>query len=70
MLTVTKTTYGATSKNNKLLKVTSNIKDAIQKLEEEKDKKNETINDYTKLIQSIKKEYQSLALENKLFKKR
>ena len=36
---VTKATYGAISKNNKLLKVTSGIKHAIQKIEEEKTKK-------------------------------
>ena len=65
MLKVKKTTYGAISKNNELLKLTSDIKHAIQKIEEEeKNRKNKTINDYAKLIQSIKKEYQRLALEN------
>ena len=63
MLKVKKTTYGAISKNNELLKLTSDIKHAIRKIEEEKNRKNKTINDYAKLIQSIKKEYQRLALE-------
>ena len=36
-----------------------------------KNKKNpKTINDYAKLIQSIKKEYQKLALENEILKKK
>ena len=70
MLKVKKTTYGAIPKNNELLKLTSDIKHGIQKIEEEKNKKNKTINDYAKLIQSIKKEYQWLALENELLKKK
>ena len=69
MLKVKKTIYGAISKNNELLKLTSDIKHAIQKIEEEKNRKNKTINDYAKLIQSIRKEYQRLALENEIFKK-
>ena len=64
MLKVKKTTYGAIPKNNERLKLTSDIKHAIQKVEEEKNRKNKTINDYAKLIQSIKKEYQRLTLEN------
>ena len=65
-----KTTYGAIPKNNELIKLTSESKQAIQKIEEEKNKKNpQKINDYAKLIQSIKKEYQKLALENQIFKK-
>ena len=62
MLKVKKTTYGALPKNNELLKLTPDI-------EEEKNRKNKTINDYAKLIQSIRKEYQRLALENEIFKK-
>ena len=50
MLKVKKTTYGAIPKNNERLKLTSDIKHAIQKIEEEKYKKNKTINDYAKLI--------------------
>ena len=53
MLKVKKATYGAIPKNNKLK---SHIKHEIQKIEEEKNRKNKTINDYAKLIQSIKKE--------------
>ena len=52
------------------LKITSDIKHAIQKIEEEKNKNKRTINDYTKLIQPIEKEYQRLALENELLKKK
>ena len=69
MLKVKKATYGAIPKNNKLLKLKSHIKHEIQKIEEEKNRKNKTINDYAKLIQSIRKEYQRLALENEIFKK-
>ena len=50
MLNVKKTTYGALSKNNGLLKLTSDIKHAIQKIEEKKNRKNKTINGYAKLI--------------------
>ena len=52
------------------LKITSDIKHAIQKIEDEKNKNKRTINDYTKLIQPIEKEYQRLALENELLKKK
>ena len=52
MLKVKKSTYSALPKNNELSKLTSDM-------EEEKNRKNKTINDYAKLIQSIKKEYQS-----------
>ena len=69
MLKVKKTTYGLTPKNNELTKLTAEIKKAIQKAEEEKNKKSKVINDYAKLIQSIKKEYQKLVLENDLLKK-
>ena len=69
MLKVKKTTYGLIPKNNELTKLTAEIKKAIQKTEEEKNKKNKVINDYAKLIQSIKKEYQKLVLENDLLKK-
>ena len=57
MLKVKKTIYGALSKNNELLKLPEDMKHAIQKVEEEKNRKNEGINDYAKLNQSIKKEY-------------
>ena len=69
MLKVKKTTYGLTPKNNELTKLTAEIKKAIQKTEGEKNKKSKVINDYAKLIQSIKKEYQKLVLENDLLKK-
>ena len=68
MLKVKKTIYGAIPKNNELLKLTSDIKHVIHKIEEEKNKRNKTINDCAKLIQLIKKEYQRLALENELLK--
>ena len=55
MLKVKKTTYGSIPKNNELTKLTAEIKQPIQKTEEEKNKQNKTINDYAKLIQSIKK---------------
>ena len=69
MLKVKKTTHGSLPKNNELTKLTAEIKQAIQKIEEEKSKKKtKIINDYAKLIQSIKKEYQKLELENELLK--
>ena len=59
MLKVKKTTYGSLPKNNELTKLTGEIKQAIQKIEEGKNKKktNKTINDYAKLckINSINK---------------
>ena len=70
MLEVKKTTYSAIPKNTELLKLTSDIKHGIQKIEEEKKRKNKTINDYAKLIQSTKKQYQRLAPENELLKKK
>ena len=66
MLKVKKTTCSAMPKNNELLKLTPDIKHAIKKIYEEKNRKNKTINDYAILIQSIKKEYQRLVLENEL----
>ena len=59
MLKIKKTTYGSLPKNNELTKLTTEIKQAIQKIEEEKNKTNKTINDYAKLIQSIKKNTRS-----------
>ena len=41
MLEVKKTTYSAIPKNTELLKLTSDIKHGIQKIEEEKKKKKE-----------------------------
>ena len=70
MLKVKKTTYGTKPKNNELTKQTAEIKQAIKKIEEEKNKKSKTISDYAELIQSINKEYQKLALENDLLKKK
>ena len=70
MLKVKMTTYWSLPKNNELAKVTTEIKQAIKKIEEEKSKKDpKKINDHTKLIQSIKKEYQKLVLRNELLKK-
>ena len=68
MLKVKKTTYGSLPKNNELTKVATEIKQSVQKIEEEKKAKrnNKTVNDYAKLIQSIKKEYSKLALENEI----
>ena len=71
MLKVKKNIYVAIPKNNEITKQTIEVKQAIQKKEEEKNKKqNKTINDYTKLIQSMKKQFQKLALENEVLKKK
>ena len=78
MLKVKKTTYESIPKKNELTKLATaiqfinfliQIKQAIHKIEGEKNKKDKIINDYAKLIQSIKKEYQRLAVENEVFKK-
>ena len=51
-------------------KTKSEIKQAFQKIEEEKkNKTKKAINDYARLIQSIKKEYKKLVLENEILKK-
>ena len=79
MLKVKKTTYESIPKNNELTKLATaiqfinlliQIKQAIHKIEGEKNKKDKIINDYAKLIQSIKKEYQRLVLENEVLKKK
>ena len=70
MLKVKKITYDAIRKNNKLTKLTADIKQAIQTIENEKNKENKAIKDYAKMIQSIKKEYQKLALVNEILKKK
>ena len=55
MLKVKKTTYqSSSSKNNETVKLTNEIKNATQTIEE---KKNKAVNQYSSLIQSIKKEY-------------
>ena len=65
---VKKTTYqSSSSKNNEIIKLTNEIKNAIQKIEE---KKNKTVDQYSSLIQSIKKEYQRVDDENNHLKKR
>ena len=69
MLKVKKTTYGSLPKNNKLTKLTTEFKQPIQKIEGERNKKEKTISDYAKLIQSIKKN-QMLALANEVLKKK
>ena len=55
------------TKNNEIIKLTNEIKNAIQKIEE---KKNKTVNQYSSLIQSTKKEYQRVDNENNHLKKR
>ena len=56
MMKVKKTSYQfSSSKNIEIIKLTNQIKNGIQKIEE---KKNKTVNQYSSLIQSIKKEYQ------------
>ena len=53
MMKVKKSTYqSSSSKNNEIIKLTNEIKNAIQKTDE---KKNKTVYQYSLLIQSIKK---------------
>ena len=42
MLKIKKTTYGSIPKNNELTKLAAEIKQAIQKMEEEKNKKQDS----------------------------
>ena len=68
MMKVIKRTYQfSSSKNNEIIKLTNEIKNAFQKIEE---KKNKTVNQYLSSIQSIKKEYQRDVNENNHWKKR
>ena len=55
MLKVKKTTYGSLPKNNEFTKLTTEIKQAIQKLEEEKSKKNKQDNKWSCKINSSNK---------------
>ena len=58
-------------KTMKLQSKQQKLNKLFKKKEEEKNKKqNKTINDYTKLIQSMKKQFQKLALENEILKKK
>ena len=53
MMKVKKATYqSSSSKNNEIIKLAIEIKNAIQKTDE---KKNKTVNQYSLLIESIKK---------------
>ena len=61
------THQSSSSKNNEIIKLTNEIKNTIQINEE---KKNKTVNQYSSLIQSIKKEYQTVVNENNHLKKR
>ena len=70
MLKVKKTTYRSLPKNNELTKLTIEIKQAIQKIEEEKNKKKKTIDDYAKLIQSIKKRRPEVSIRKWNIKKK
>ena len=70
MLKVKKITYDAILKNNKLTKLTTDIKQEIQIIEKKKNKENKTINYHAKMIQSIKKEYQKPTLVNEILKKK
>ena len=68
MMKVKKTTYQSSSlKKNEVIKLTNEIKNAIQKIEK---KKNKTVTQYSSLIQSIKKKYQRVVNENYHLKKR
>ena len=68
MMKVKKTTYQSSPlKKNEVIKLTNEIKNAIQKIEKNK---NKTVTQYSSLIQSIKKEYQRVVNENYHLKKR
>ena len=69
MLKVKKTTYGSLPKNNELTKLTAEIKQAIQKIEQ-KNKKKKTINDNAKLIQLIKKRVPEISTRKWAVKKK
>ena len=66
MMQVKRTTYASMVANDEVAKLSPDIKKVIQHLQEEI-KKGKTVNEYAKLIQSLKREYQAVSAEkNKL----
>ena len=71
MLKVKRTTYGpAPNKSEEFTKLRTDIKKEFQKLVDKKNMKGKMLNKYAKLIQSIKKKYQTIVKENEYLKEK
>ena len=71
MLKVKRTTYGpAPNKSEEFTKLRTDIKKEFQKLVDKKNMKGKMLNKYAKLIQSIKKKYQTIVKENEYVKEK
>ena len=57
---VKRTTYSPMMRNDEMIKLSQKVKQIIRNLQEENIKKSKLSNEYAKIIQGIKKEYQSL----------
>ena len=57
---VKRTTYSPMMRNDEMIKLSQEIKQIIRNLQEENMKKSKLSDEYAKIIQGIKKEYQSL----------
>ena len=60
MMRVKRTTYSPMMRNDEMIKLSQEIKQIIRNLQEENIKKSKLSDEYAKIIQGIKKEYQSL----------
>ena len=65
MMRVKRTTYAARSGNNEITKLGLEIKQIIKQLQEDLKKKDKIIDDYTKVTQSFKREYQTVSAKKK-----
>ena len=71
MLKVKRTTYGpAPNKSEEFTKLRTDIKKEFQKLVDKKNMKGKMLNKYAKLIQSMKKKYQTIVKENEYVKEK
>ena len=68
MLKVKKTIYAPPNKINQINQLQNEIKETVKKLHIESKNKTKTINEYTALISSVRKEYEILYKENQNLK--
>ena len=68
MLKVKKTIYAPPNKINQINQLQNEIKETVKKLHIESKNKTKTINEYTVLISSVRKEYEILYKENQNLK--
>ena len=65
MMRVKRTTYAPMMRNDEMIKLSQETKQIIRNLQEENIKKSKLADEYAKIIQGIKKEYQSLNNEKR-----